>query len=261
MNTSNYTFGDSDQALTRLRWLSHAYEQATRDMLTRYAPGQVRHAVDLGCGPGFTTRLLHDVVKAERTTGLDSSARYIDFAAHDAPAAVHFLVHDVLGAPPSQLPPADLLLCRHLLAHVADLRAALAAFGRLASPGARLLIQETESLRSEHPALARYYECVSAMQAAHGQRTYVGGHLEQACEGSGFVVEQSRLNELEQDPRLMARLHRLNLGTWRRDERALELFDALELDALDATLMRIETGEDQASPVRNGLRELVLRLG
>ena len=58
---------------------------------------------------------------------------------------------------------------------------------------------------------------------------------------------------------MMARLHRMNLATWRENDRARSLFDSQELDGLDAVLGDIETGAKAAEPVRNDLRELVLR--
>ena len=255
---SKYTFGDSDRAAERLRRLADAYEGATRALLSESAPPKPEHAIDLGCGPGYTTRLLHAAVAARSTTGIDSSARYVELAQRNAPNGVRFVVHDVL-APPYPVPRAQLLFCRHLLAHVADPHAALLAFAELALPGAYLFIQENETLSSNDKTLARYYECVSLMQAAHGQRTHVGPHLAAASDGTPFRIEYSGLRPLQQDARMMARLHRMNLATWRENDRARSLFDSQELDGLDAVLGDIETGAKAAEPVRNDLRELVLR--
>jgi ubiquinone/menaquinone biosynthesis C-methylase UbiE len=257
-STSKYTFGDSDRAAERLSLLAQAYERASRALLSECAPKHAEHAIDLGCGPGYTTRLVHEVLGARRTTGLDSSARYIEMAARTPLPGTRYVVHDVL-ATPYPIPAGDLLFCRHLLTHLPDLRAALLAFAELARPGAVLLIQETESLSALDPTLLRYYECVSSMQAAHRQRTHVGPYLALACDATPFRIESSSVRVLQQDARVMARLHRMNLATWRHDERAKALFDAGELDGLDTELGRIEVGETPAAPVENALRELVLR--
>jgi len=258
-SNSQYTFGDSEQAAERLALLARTYESATRELLLARAQRKPEHAVDLGCGPGYTTRLLHEVLEPRRTTGIDSSPRYIDAARKLEIPGLDFVVHDVLK-PPFPVARAGLIFGRHLMAHVADLPAALLAFRELGAPGAQLIIQETETLVTSDPTLARYYECVSTMQAAHGQRTHVGAHLQAVCEKSPFQVEYSALRVLAQPARSMARLHLMNLRTWRFDERASSLFDPAELDSLDEGLQRIESGLLAAEPVENALRELVLRL-
>jgi trans-aconitate 2-methyltransferase len=258
-STSKYTFGDSDQAAERLSLLAGMYESATRDLLLARAPRGVEHAVDLGCGPGYTTRLLHEVLAPRHTTGIDSSERYIEQARQWESPELSFMLHDVLQ-PPFPVPPANLMFCRHLLTHIADLRGALLAFRELGAPGAYLVIQENETLAASDPTLARYYECVSALQAAHGQRTHVGARLNAVCAESPFRVEHSALRVLAQPAASMARLHRMNLSTWRLNERASALFEPAELDSLDERLARIESGDVSAQPVENALRELVLRL-
>lgn len=259
-STSKYTFGDSARAAERLRWLAAAYEEASRAFLGDFARAQPEHAIDLGCGPGYTTELLHEVVAARVTTGIDASPRYVEMAAARSTPGVRYLVHDVLR-PPHPTAPAQFVFCRHLLTHLGDAAAALVAISELVTPSGLILVQENEILEAEHPTLARYYECVSAMQAAHGQRTHIGGELEVACRKTPLRIEHSRVRMLAQDPRHMARLHRMNLATWRSEPRSASLFDSGELDSLDEGLGRIEAGIEHAEPVRNGLRELVLRRG
>src|SRR6266436_2669560 len=61
-----YTFGDTDIAARRLELLAHVFEHSTRAFL-REAPAArlglaqnlaQKIAIDLGCGPGFTTHLI-----------------------------------------------------------------------------------------------------------------------------------------------------------------------------------------------------------
>jgi trans-aconitate 2-methyltransferase len=103
-----YTFGDSDLASARLRLLSIAHEPATRDLLGRWGVPAPAHAIDLGSGPGHTTRLLHQLLAPARTTGVDSSARYAAEAERTAPAGVAFVVQDLLR-PPFAVAPGDVL--------------------------------------------------------------------------------------------------------------------------------------------------------
>jgi hypothetical protein len=200
---------------------------------------------------------LHELLEPARTTGIDLSPRFVDEARRDAPAGVDFVQHDLLQAP-FPVDPGDMLYCRHLLAHVTDPATTLLGWIALASSGARLLIQETETIASDDPTLARYYAHVGSLQARHGQRTQVGGHLEEAAERAGWTIVHSGVRALTMDPRVMATMHAMNLDNWRHDAVAQALFAPTDLDDLGRRLAAIASGEVAAAPVRNELRELVL---
>jgi len=253
-----YTFGDDDRAAARLRRLAEIYEPVTRDLLLRGGLRGCGVAVDLGCGAGWTTRLLQEVVGPIRTVGLDASPRFVTEARSRQVEGVEFAVHDVTRAPFPVRP--DLLLCRFLLTHLADTDGALAAWGAAAAPGARLLVHETESLQSAHPALARYYELVAELQRQYGQRLDIGASLDGALARSPWRVLDTRALRLELPASQMAELHLANLRTWREDEHARAAFDRAELDGLEETLERIVSGAEPAGMVANGVRQVVAEL-
>ena len=57
---NQYTFGDNLSASARLRRVTEMYEPESRDLLRRSGINAPGLAVDLGCGPGWSTRLLQD---------------------------------------------------------------------------------------------------------------------------------------------------------------------------------------------------------
>lgn len=253
--SNRYTFGDTDRAAARLRLLAELYEPVTRELIERSGATGCSVAVDLGCGPGWSTRLLREVSRAVRTVGLDASGRYVAEARRLQGSELEFEVHDVTR-PPLPVRP-ELLLCRFLLTHLRDTAGVLRAWAEAAAPRARLLIHETESMEGEHPALTRYYELVATLQASHGQLFDVGARLGTALEASPWRTVDSRSVRLELPATRMAELHLANLRTWRTDDHALRIFDAAELDALDATLERIVSGAEQAGTVTNRVRQVV----
>jgi hypothetical protein len=143
------------------------------------------------------------------------------------------------------------------LTHLRDPRAALATWGTIAAPRARLLVHETETLRSDHAALARYYELVALLQAHYGQSTHIGSKLECCFADTPWSIADSRLIVLEKPARAMAELHLANVRTWRHDEFARRAFDAREVDELEAALGRIVAGDADAGVVQNGVRQIV----
>jgi len=114
--TRNYTFGDDERASDRLRRLAELYEQETRELLESGHSQKPHLAVDLGCGPGWSTRLVHEILRPKRTVGLDSSERYIAEARRNRGADLDFELHDIVRVPfPVRAP--DLMFCRFLLTH------------------------------------------------------------------------------------------------------------------------------------------------
>jgi trans-aconitate 2-methyltransferase len=256
MNTQNYTFGDTSAASARLRKLAEVYEPETRELLKRGGVRGTEVAIDLGCGPGWTTRLLRDVVQARRTVGFDASERFVEEARRNHGPDLEFRVADVVRGKFDDLRP-NALLCRFLLTHLAAPGAALAAWAQAASPGAILFIHETESLETENATLDRYYEMVGRLQEHYGQALYVGGLLEAFVKQSGWKIVESERLTLEKPARKMAELHLPNLRTWRNDEFAKNSFDANEIDALEAALARIVSGKDDAGMVTNSARQII----
>ncbi|RYZ08380.1 MAG: class I SAM-dependent methyltransferase [Myxococcales bacterium] len=255
--TNHYTFGDNARAATRLELLARAFEEPSRALLERFAPRAPRLALDLGSGPGFTTRLVHEVSAAQRTLGLEASDKYLEQARGSAGQGIE-LVREDITRPSGTIPAAELVFCRFVLTHVADPAAALTAFRGYLAPGGRLLLQETASMETTHAALNRYYELVARLQAHYGQTLYIGRELQRFAAGAPFSVVHAGIRRFERSAAVMAQLHLQNLMTWRADPFAQRVFDAAELNDLEQALRAVAEGEDRAQPVSLGLGELVL---
>lgn len=259
MTTQNqYTFGDSERAARRLELLARTYEEPSRALIERYRPPDLELALDLGAGPGHTTRLVHGSSRARRTIGLEASERYLGQARAGASAGIEYVQADVTRLR-GEVPPARLVFSRFLLTHLSDVPAALRGFRALVASGGCLLLQETAHLQGQHRAFARYYELVAELQAHYGQILYIGQELERLAQGTGFEIVHFAVRRFERAAAVMAELHVQNLRTWRHDPFAARAFDAQELDALEADLSAIAAGKLHALPVELGLGELVLR--
>jgi SAM-dependent methyltransferase len=176
MAKDNYTFGDNPQAGARLRRLAELYEPETRQLLQASGVRAPHLAVDLGCGPGWSTRLLQEVLNPGRTVGLDASERYIAEARRLHSSDLQFEVHDVVTAP-FPVPPPNVMFCRFLLTHLRSVERVLTTWASTAAPKALLIVHETESLETDHPGLRRYYDLVARLQQHYGQRLQVGAVL------------------------------------------------------------------------------------
>ena len=254
-----YTFGDGPVEADRLALLAATYEPSSARLLRMCASLAPRRAVDLGCGPGHSTRLVHAVVAPAATLGIDSSPDHVARARASAPPGIAYAVHDVTAAPlPGEAPP-DLLYCRFLLTHLADPARVLAGWAAAAADDrAALVVEETAELSSPHPAFRLYYRLVGELQRHYGQELAIGRTLERAVAGTGWHAEISAMRELHLPACRMARLHALNLATWRRDPFARAAFSSEMLDELAAALEEIAAGAAEAPDVHHVMCQLVL---
>jgi trans-aconitate 2-methyltransferase len=251
---SDYSFGDSQRAAARLALVAQSFEPVSRAFLERSAPHGCARALDLGCGPGFTTRLLAEVCAPRELVGLDASPAHVERARAAAPPGASFHVHDVTRMP---LPggPADLIHARLLLAHLREPeRLALRWHGAL-RPGGRLLLDEVEWIRSEDAVVVRYLHLVTTMLRARGQELYVGERLEAATRGLRRGTCALRLLTLP--AARAASMFAPNLAEFRRDPAIRAQADERELDALAEALAERAAGRGGA-PVTWGMRQLAI---
>lgn len=258
MAEEHYTFGDTDEATARLRRLAELFEPDTRDLLRRSRVRSPRLAVDLGCGPGWSTRLIREVLDPRQIVGLDASERHVAEAKRIHDAGMEFRIHDVTRTPfPIREP--DALFCRFLLTHLRSPQVVLKTWAEVASPNAMLFIHETETLESDHPALHRYYELVGELQKHYGQELRVGPLLAASVETSGWQVIESERRVSPKPASKMADLHLSNLRTWRNDEYAKQAFDPREIDSLESALKQITEDSEGNGVVVYAARQIIAR--
>jgi SAM-dependent methyltransferase len=251
---SSYSFGDSELAAARLARVAANFEPASRAFLERAAPRGVARALDLGCGPGHTTRLLRQVCAPHTLVGLDASEAFVRQAGATPEPGLAFHLHDVTQVP---FPGggADLIYARLLLAHLPEPEAVAARWRSQLRPGGRLLLDEVEWIRSEDPVLLRYLDLVTHLLASRGQGLYVGAGLEAATRGPGR--SHCALREHALTAGRAAAMFAANLAEIRTQPAVRERFREDELDAL-AGALRARAESDAGEPITWGLRQLAL---
>jgi trans-aconitate 2-methyltransferase len=257
-SVETYSFGDNDLAAERLRLLAVAFAPSSHAFVSRLGREPVRVAIDLGCGPGYTTALLRAATGAAATIGLDSSARFLARAWRQAPRGVAFGEHDIARVP-FPAPPADLIYGRFIVTHLPDPAAAIARWAEAIVPRGRLALEEVDAMTSDDTTLIRYYQLVEAMQAARGQRTYVGRDLPALARAETFVVERADTVPVVLPAAVAARLHAFNFRTWRRDPFIVANVDPRELDRLGESLEALASGARTAAPVQWKMAQVTLR--
>lgn len=114
-------------------------EQPFHDLLALVRPVPDMRAVDLGCGTGDLTRLLHARLRARQTLGIDRSPRMLERGATDLPAGLHFTVGTIEAFAADGA--YDLVFSNAALHWVDDHPGLLARLTRALAPGGQLAFQ------------------------------------------------------------------------------------------------------------------------
>lgn len=131
-------------------WSANEYEmfenertRPVRDLLNAVPVTDVRHAIDLGCGPGNSTEVVAARFPMASITGLDSSPNMIEAARRRLPQ-LPFDVCSVENWKPSEA--YDLILANASLQWVPDHRKLLPKLVEQLAPGGTLAIQMPDNL-------------------------------------------------------------------------------------------------------------------
>ena len=180
-----YTYGDTDLAAERLDLVARAFEPTTRSFLARDGVHGPAVALDLGCGPGNTTRLLAETLAPVHTMGLDASGTFLERARRSARPGTTFHEHDVRTVP---LPgaPADLIYSRLLLSHLPDPPASVARWASQLREGGLLMLDEMEDVTAAEPILERYLDLTRGVVRRTGAELFVGPALDAMADPNGL---------------------------------------------------------------------------
>lgn len=243
-----YTFGDTDAATIRLGLLAQVFAESTTTFLDEVVPTRPRRVVDLGCGPGHTTRLLARVLAADETVGLDNSDHFLDQAAAGGTDAgdgghgrVRFARHDVTAVPFPVGGPVDVLYARFLLMHLPQPTEVLARWAGALAPGGVALVQESEAIATDVPAFQAYLDIVAAMLADNDNHIYLGPHLAAVAQAGELVQQESLVWRVDLPAEVASQMYRLNIRAWRDNDFIQRTVPQADLDALDAELEALAT--------------------
>lgn len=202
---SQYILGSSDLELERLGFQHGIWEPLTRELLARAHVSAGAHCLDVGCGPGFTTQLLRELVGASGSVvALDESPRWREVVEARIAAEAWSNVRFELGRIESaELPDAhfDRVFMRWVLSFVPEPTRALARLRETLKPGGLLVIQdynhEGVSLFPESAGFRAVIRATRAWYAKSGGDTFVMGRLPGYLRAAGFKL-------IELEPRVLS---------------------------------------------------------
>ena len=216
-----------------------------------------RLAVDLGCGPGYSTRLVARTLNPERTVGLDNSKSFLAHARATAYERVSFHLHDITTAPfPTGL--CDVMFSRFELTHLRDPESVVQLWVGQLRVGGLLLIEEVEYIDTSDSTLNSYQDMQQAMLKRQGNALYIGPRLDAIIDSRAMRRRSSEVEVLKVEAKRAARMFLMNFGVWRHNDFVQRSYGPTVLDDLESQLSAIAEGRIETAPVEWGLRQIVM---
>jgi trans-aconitate 2-methyltransferase len=169
-----YTFGTDEAAARRLEEIARFFNPPAVEFISKGVDGPVDSAVDLGCGPGYTTDMLSSAIDCPDVYGLDTASAFLKMAADRFPGCT-FLEHDVTKTPfPVR---AEVMYVRFLLSHLRHVVDLVNLWTTQLKDGGRFFIDELERVETEVPVFRDYLAVNEGLVSSQGASLYVGGLL------------------------------------------------------------------------------------
>jgi len=250
----SYLFQDTERAARRLQIVADVFAFSSRPFLQEVMSTTPEIALDLGCGPGYTTRLLAEVTQCAQAIGLDSSEHFLSQARRNAPAHLSFVRHDVTEIPfPTGA--GDLIFCRLLLTHLRDPLSVLERWGTQLRSQGLLLVEEAEWIRTEHPLLRQYLEILAALLRQQANELYIGPMLEQHQVNDRLRRRLSRVYQLPVSTAQAATMFSMNLPSWKHHPFIQQQYGTI-IDQLERELQALATHATSSGENVWGMRQL-----
>lgn len=254
----SYAFGDSSIAARRLEVLASVFEPSTKDFLQTATEPGIDLVLDLGCGPGLTTRLLFEVVKSRRAVGLDNSRDFIEIARKKSDQKIQFVEHDITDVP-FPVERADLIFCRFLLTHLVDVDKTLRQWGTQMKKSGLLLVEEVEGIQIGRSEFGVYLSLVESALSSQQNKLYIGGQLDQMKQVGQLKQKTSRVFRLSVPNRLAATMFYLNLQTLKENDFVKANFSREYVRQLERALQQLTEETNDTSEITWYLRQIIFK--
>jgi ubiquinone/menaquinone biosynthesis C-methylase UbiE len=235
--------------------LADVYAPASRAFFQDIVINTPRIAVDLGCGPGYTTRLLAESTGCERAIGIDASEYFLALAREHAPEHIAFVQHDVTQVP-FPVEQSDLIYCRFLLTHLKDPQSVVERWATQLRPQGLLLLEEAEWIQTGHPLLSTYLSIVAATLEQQANQLYIGPQLDAMQVDNGLRRHMSRVYRLPVTTKQAATMFSMNIPSWKHQPFVLERYGLEMIERLEQGLSELAESAESEGGNTWGMRQI-----
>jgi trans-aconitate 2-methyltransferase len=253
-----YLFKDTDIAAQRLQILADVFASSTQAFLQNVVTREPQLALDLGCGPGYTTHLLSDTTQAIQTIGLDSSEHFIMLANESSTTSISYIHHDVTKVP-FPTGQSDLIFCRMLLTHLQDPQAIIERWGTQLRPSGILLIEEVDWIETQFPLFRTYLSIVAKLLEQQENQLYIGPLLDTQQNTRGLQRVISRVYRLPVSTAWAAKMFSMNIPAWKNQAFIRQTYTDEMIERFEHELQILASSSTATSDIEWGMRQVAYR--
>lgn len=260
MNTTKdknmrYTFGTNDIAAQRLQKVADIFNPHSMNFIRKYAGYPVVSAVDLGCGPGFTTHMLYMALSSREVYGLDNSEEFILKAMRRFEHCV-FIRHDLSETPFPVSP--EIMYVRFVLSHLPNPVRYLNSWSMELSHNGMLFVEEVEEIETDIPVFQRYLALNRGLVASQGSRLYVGKEISEGSYNLDVLVNECfELTVGNCDAAAM--FYPNTVSIWEKERYVLDTLAPAQRREISGQMREIMNSNDKSAGVTWKMRRMVLK--
>lgn len=250
-----YTFGTGNEAASRLEEISKFFNPLASALLTQYIKNSPAIAVDIGCGPGFTTDMLYHALKPREIYGLDNSPVFLAMAKSRFPHC-RFIEHDITVAPFPVM--GNVMYARFILSHLPKPVKVIKNWVTQLKAGGIIVIEEVEAIETEIEVFKLYLSTNEALVATQGAHLFVGQELAGKNYDAEILLDDCAILPVADN--LAATWFLPNTTTtWRQSEFVQNRLSPPEIENISNALFKLANSGDKASHTVWKMRRIVLR--
>jgi trans-aconitate 2-methyltransferase len=250
-----YTFGTDKMAAGRLEKMAEVFNPYSASFIKKHAKYPVGSAVDLGCGPGFSTHMLFMSVQAKQVYGFDNSEDYICEAINRFNHCI-FVRHDLSFTPFLFKP--DIMYARFVLSHLPNPVKFVNMWANELKLNGMIFIEELEAIETNIDVFKKYLTVNEGLIASQGANLYVGSELSKGDYDADILVNESfKFPVRNHDAAAMFYPNTINI--WEREGYVLNRLSFNERKEVSAKILEIMGSNDESFGITWTMRRMVLK--
>jgi trans-aconitate 2-methyltransferase len=250
-----YTFGTSKKAAVRLGEIAEIFNPLAVGFLHEHINEEIETALDLGCGPGFTTDMLYKTLKCKKVYGFDNSKEMLEYAERQFNHC-SFVFRDITKFPfPFK---SDFMYARFLLSHLGNAADLVNMWVNELKEGGRVFIEELEDIDTDIEAFKKYLHINKGLVASSGATLYVGKILSNG-NYKAEVLYNDKISLPVNNSTAASWFHPNTITIWEKEKYILSKVSLKERKRISNELLQILQNKDENSNITWYMRRILLK--
>lgn len=251
-----YTFGHTIEAAERLHKIAEFFNPSAHHFIKQNIQKDIHSALDLGCGPGYSTEMLANASGAGEVRGIDISQNFIQIAAEQYPQ-MDFQRGDVTRLHLSHK--YDLMYSRFLFSHLTDISSVVQHWIAHLNKEGLLFIEELELIDTHAPVCRRYLHLNETNIESEDAEIFTEKVWDDFPGKFKVIINRSEVIPVS-DSVAAAWLHPGSAGAGDEGDFVSDILDESDRIDIARTMLNMQQSDGQKSSITWKIKRLVLTI-